>query len=631
MRRKTMCWPTGAARVIAPLVLLLLLCLAPAYSYGATIFTEGFETGAPGTTGWATSGTVNWYTGTPKNGTHSVQLGRNGTLQRTISTQGYDTIAVSFYLGASFASSNQSVRVRYTTNGFTWTTLVTLTTTTAWASYGPYSLPASAADNDNFALRCEAASSSGANYGYIDDVLVTGNPKSYALNLTGTGGTVNVNGVNYALPWSGTFIYGTAVTLQAVPNAHYQFSSWSGDLRSHSNPTTVTINQQYDITVNFQIQQCTLSIPNATGGSVSVNGRSQRLPYQDTFDYGSSITLQATANSGYAFSGWTGDLTSSANPVTITITDDMSITANFTVVPTTLTISGSHGSVQVNGGAASPLPWSGGFAYGTRVTVVAVPDVGYHFVQWTGDASGTRTTVRIRMLGDRNVTAVFAPNQYQLSLSGSGGQVSVNGTPQTLPWSGMFDYGTTVTLTALPTPPGQFTGWSGDLTGTANPASVLIDGAKNITANFTVPQYQLSLTGSNGGVKVNGTLQALPWSGSFSAGTVVTLEAVANTHYHFTGWSGDLTGTTSPTSITMDGAKNITAGFAIDQFQLSLTIGSHGGVKVNGTLQTGSYTGTFDYGTVVTLEAVSNAHCHFTGWSGDLTGTTSPTSITMDG
>ena len=49
----------------------------------------------------------------------------------------------------------------------------------------------------------------------------------------------------------------------------------------------------------------------------------------------------------------------------------------------------------------------------------------------------------------------------------------------------------------------------------------------------------------------------------FEPTTVVTLTATAEVGYTFTGWSGAITSTENPRPITMDGAKAITANFAL--------------------------------------------------------------------
>ena len=49
---------------------------------------------------------------------------------------------------------------------------------------------------------------------------------------------------------------------------------------------------------------------------------------------------------------------------------------------------------------------------------------------------------------------------------------------------GVYKSGTTATITAVPSIGSSFIGWKGDATGTENPLSVTMDGAKTITAEF---------------------------------------------------------------------------------------------------------------------------------------------------
>jgi uncharacterized repeat protein (TIGR02543 family) len=70
-----------------------------------------------------------------------------------------------------------------------------------------------------------------------------------------------------------------------------------------------------------------------------------------------------------------------------------------------------------------------------------------------------------------------------------------------------------------------------------------------------VSQYTLTTSAVNGFITLN------PPGGTYSSGTVVTAAASPNSGYTFSGWSGDLTGTANPTTITMNANKNITALF----------------------------------------------------------------------
>jgi pectate lyase len=84
------------------------------------------------------------------------------------------------------------------------------------------------------------------------------------------------------------------------------------------------------------------------------------------------------------------------------------------------------------------------------------------------------------------------------------------GTIQTSTGGDMFHEGEALTLTAVPAAGWEFAGWGGDLTGTANPVSLTMDGNKSVTANFiqvppsisTQPASQTVNAGSDVGFNV---------------------------------------------------------------------------------------------------------------------------------
>ncbi|RYY99865.1 MAG: carbohydrate-binding protein [Chitinophagaceae bacterium] len=145
---------------------------------------------------------------------------------------------------------------------------------------------------------------------------------------------------------------------------------------------------------------------------------------------------------------------------------------------------------------------------------------------------------------------------YTLSTGNSplaGGTVSGN------PAGSSFTSGTTVTLTATPAAGYTFTGWSGSATGTANPITITMDANKTLTANYAAQaptQYSLSVTTSG-----SGTVSGNPAGGTYTAGTVVTLTATPASGYSFSGWSGALSGSANPATITMDASKSVSAVF----------------------------------------------------------------------
>ena len=73
-------------------------------------------------------------------------------------------------------------------------------------------------------------------------------------------------------------------------------------------------------------------------------------------------------------------------------------------------------------------------------------------------------------------------------------------------------------------------------------------------------QYTLSIsTVGNGG----GTVVLNPAGGTYEEGTVVTLTANANNDTQFDGWSGAVSGTNNPISVTMNSNQSVTASFSL--------------------------------------------------------------------
>ncbi len=456
----------------------------------------------------------------------------------------------------------------------------------------------------------------------------------HSLDLTGLGsGSVTVDGTPRALPWSGSFAWGSVVTLEAVPVAGWQFANWSGDLAGSANPDTITMDADKAVVANFSQIMHSLDLTGVGSGSVTVNGTPQSLPWSGSFAWGTVVTLEAVPAAGWQFDNWSADLTGSANPDTITMDADKSVTANFSQIMHSLDLTGvGSGSVTVDG-TPRALPWSGSFAWGTVVTLEAVPAAGWQFDNWSGDLAGSTNPDTITMDADKAVTAHFS-QAFALSLDRTGnGSVTVDGTPQTLPWSAMFPPGTTVTLDAVPDPGWQFDNWTGDYSWADTPITVTMDADKSITANFS-PQTTLTITdsppGSGSSVRVDSVLHALPWTGYFDTGTSVTLEAVAGPGYEFDSWSGDRSwsGPVLTTTITED--TNLVANFVVAPgFSLSIS-GSGGSVLVDSNEVTLPWSGNFDVGETVTLEAVPAPGWGFDGWSGDVTSSDNPIFVTMN-
>ncbi|MBE3136372.1 MAG: hypothetical protein IMZ43_03125 [Thermoplasmata archaeon] len=287
------------------------------------------------------------------------------------------------------------------------------------------------------------------------------------------------------------------------------------------------------------LREFTLGVTLDGSGSVTKN------PNQATYPYGTVVQLTATANTGWTFGSWSGNLSGSTNPASITMNGNKSVTAHFTQNQYTLTITiDGSGSVTKN-------PDSATYTYGTVVTLTAVASTGWMFSSWTGDLTGSQNPKTITMNGNKAVTAHFTQNQYTLTVTIDGsGSVTKN------PNQATYAYGTVVQLTAVADSGWIFSSWTGDLTGSTNPASITMNGNKSVTAHFTQNQYTLTIT-----IDGSGSVTKNPNQATYPYGQVVTLTAVPGTGWAFSSWTGDLTGSQNPKTITMNGNKAVTAHF----------------------------------------------------------------------
>jgi uncharacterized repeat protein (TIGR02543 family) len=215
----------------------------------------------------------------------------------------------------------------------------------------------------------------------------------------------------------------------------------------------------------------TLTVNLSGSGSVS------KTPNQASYASGSTVSLIATPATGYLFSGWSGDASGTSNELTVTMSANKTVTATFTAVPPAM-----YGLTLINvgSGSATASPTGPDYSSGASVTITATPSAGYMFTGWSGDASGMTNPLSITMTADKTITATYEIIKYTLTTSTVG-----SGSVTKSPALASYDTASVVTLTATPASGYEFTGWSGDASGTTNPYSITMNGNKSVTATFT--------------------------------------------------------------------------------------------------------------------------------------------------
>ena len=159
-----------------------------------------------------------------------------------------------------------------------------------------------------------------------DDTKVDGNNDDsstdtvrYTLTLTASeGGTVS--------PESGTYTENDSVELLATPDSTYVFVNWTGSSTSTDNPLNVTMDADKSYSANFAKKQYPLTIIVEGEGTISeeivTNGR------VEDYDVGTLVQLTATPSDGWKFDKWV-ELDVHTNPLEVSITDSVTLTARF--------------------------------------------------------------------------------------------------------------------------------------------------------------------------------------------------------------------------------------------------------------------------------------------------------------
>ena len=358
--------------------------------------------------------------------------------------------------------------------------------------------------------------------------------------------------------------------------------------------------------VSIEVEPATASVAVKTYSLTITpgNGSVTKDPDKASYNQGEKVTLKAASNVGYSFTNWSGDLSGSTNPATLVMDADKSVTAGFALKTYSLTVTAGNGSVTKS-------PDKTSYNHGEMVTLQAAPNEDYSFTNWSGDLSGSTNPVKLIMDANKSVSAGFTLEAYSLTVTAVGGLVTK------IPDKASYNRGETVTLQAAPNVGHSFTNWSGDLSGSKNPTTLVINADKSVTAGFAVKTYSLTATAVDGSITKN------PDKASYNHGETVTLQAVPNNDYSFTNWSGNLSGGTNPVTLVMDADKSVSAGFALKAYSLTVT-------TVGGSVKKSPDKASYNRGEMVTLQAAPNEGYDFANWSGDLSGSTNPVTLVMD-
>ncbi len=353
----------------------------------------------------------------------------------------------------------------------------------------------------------------------------------------------------------------------------------------------------------------TLTVTIEGEGTVLVDGDSYISPV--SFGEGDSLSLQAVAANDWRFAGWSGDINSDSTTQVVAADTDQSVTASFIEHDTCLlTVSlVGEGSVLVNNETyTTPLE----IIQGETVELTALPEEFWEFTGWSGAGSGDKKSLTVQIDTDSHFIASFIQHEtisLSIDIIGSG-NVLVNSETYLAPRP--LIKGDTVIIKAAPAEFWSFAEWQGDRVDSSVRLEFVADTNLQLTAVFT-EHDTLTLTviiEGEGTVLVDSKKYTEPLS--VRKEDTITLSAIPDSHFSFTGWSQDLNSSSPVEQLYLDTDLTVTASFQRDTQLLEIIREGEGDVLVNGELYTD--TRIIFSGDSLTLEANPAEFWSFERW-----------------
>jgi hypothetical protein len=240
----------------------------------------------------------------------------------------------------------------------------------------------------------------------------------YSLTASKTGGgsgtvTSSPAGINCGSSCSTQIRHGQFVSLTATPASGSIFVGWSGACSGNS-WCDFTMTGAASVTANFAPANPIVSVMKTGSGGGGVFSSPSYISCSPAcsvaIPYGTILTLTASPAASSSFGGWTGAGCSGTGTCTFTVTNDVTLGANFqwNFYPLTVSKTGpGFGTVTsspsgINCGSACSTQ----IRHGQFVTLTAAPAVGSTFVGWSGACTGTGAC-GFTMTATASVTANF--------------------------------------------------------------------------------------------------------------------------------------------------------------------------------------------------------------------------------
>ena len=425
------------------------------------------------------------------------------------------------------------------------------------------------------------------------------------INIVNSGGTeytINVSAnpeEGGDVSGSGMYQQGQSCTVTATPYVGYDFANWTENGAVVSTDANYTFNVTADrnLVANFtQIQNYIVNVSaNPTNGGVVTGG--------GEFQEGNPCTVRATPNANYTFANWTenGVVVHENATYTFVVNANRNLVANFTYTPQNYTV-----TVSANPPDGGFVTDGGSYLEGESCTVIASPNAGYVFANWTenGTVVSDQISYTFIVTSNRNLVANFQIQSFTINATveplNSGTVIGI----------GTYSYGESCTLSAAPAAYHSFVNWTehGVVVSTDANYTFNVTGNRDLVANFVyMPQiYTIALSANP---TEGGTVRG---GGTYEENQSCTVSAIPAEGYAFVNWTEHDTevSTDAHYTFTVNSDRDLVANFELQTFEIRVTVDPAEAASVTGE-------GTYHYGDEVTLTLNRNEDWAFVNWTED--------------
>jgi Divergent InlB B-repeat domain/Immunoglobulin I-set domain len=245
------------------------------------------------------------------------------------------------------------------------------------------------------------------------------------------------------------------------------------------------------------------------------SGTFTKDPNSTTYPAGATVLVTAVPNFGWDFTSWSGDVSSTVNPLSLTMNSNLTLVGHFYAqAKYTLTVQTiGQGMIALN-------PPGGSYLANAAVTATATPSAGWVFDSWSGDVHSVTNPLALTMNSNLTVTGVFgqlpAFDVQPVNVTNAVGSTvtfsahAVGSNPLTLQWffsggalAGATD--TTLTLTNVSSAQVWYywcTASNGYGSATSSVVSLTLTNSSDVTRMVSSPDEALLRTALAGAGKV---------------------------------------------------------------------------------------------------------------------------------